>query len=135
MLLNKSFGSLFALVSAIAHLSTTVAFPAYQSLAGLSERELNRIIARLPQVTPGAPPPPLEFNGTKLVNDADHPWQPEQPGDIRGPCPGLNTLAAHGVRPFFISVSSPQAPVREPRSTQRNGVCCLGTSTALRSGY
>ncbi|KAJ3528841.1 heme-thiolate peroxidase [Coprinellus aureogranulatus] len=99
MLFTKSFSSLFALVSAVAYLSTTVAFPTYQSLAGLSERELSDVIARLPQVTPGTPPPPLEFNGTKLVNDADHPWQPAQPGDIRGPCPGLNTLAAHGYLP------------------------------------
>jgi hypothetical protein len=54
-------------------------------------------VARLPQVLPPNPPGPLEFNGTKLVNDRDHPWKPLQKGDIRGPCPGLNTLASHGV--------------------------------------
>ncbi|KAJ3515015.1 heme-thiolate peroxidase [Coprinellus aureogranulatus] len=99
MLLNKSFGYIFALVSTLAHLSTTLAFPAHQSLAGLSARELNEIIPRLPQTSPGERPPPLEFDGPKLVYDADHPWQPLQPGDIRGPCPGLNTLASHGYLP------------------------------------
>lgn len=97
MLFTKSFSSLFALVSAAAHLSSTLAFPAHQSLAGLSERELESIIATLPQVTPGPLPPPPEYVGPKLVNDADHPWEPLRPGDIRGPCPGLNTLASHGV--------------------------------------
>ena len=43
------------------------------------------------------PPPALEFNGTKLVNDAAHPYIAPGPGDQRGPCPGLNTLANHGV--------------------------------------
>ncbi|KIJ31934.1 hypothetical protein M422DRAFT_185203 [Sphaerobolus stellatus SS14] len=35
----------------------------------------------------------------KLVNDMDHPWMPLRPGDLRGPCPGLNTLASHGYLP------------------------------------
>lgn len=47
---------------------------------------------------PEPPPGPLVFNGTKLVNDEDHPWMPPAEGDVRGPCPGLNTLASHGVR-------------------------------------
>jgi len=33
------------------------------------------------------------------VYDAAHPFQPDQPGDMRGPCPGLNTLASHGYLP------------------------------------
>ena len=31
------------------------------------------------------------------LNDAAHPWMPLRANDIRGPCPGLNTLASHGV--------------------------------------
>jgi len=42
------------------------------------------------------PPAPLNDTSTKLVNDDEHPWQPLKHGDIRGPCPGLNTLASHG---------------------------------------
>jgi hypothetical protein len=48
-------------------------------------------------VNPPPPPGPPNFTGTKLVNDRDHPWRPLRNGDIRGPCPGLNTLASHGV--------------------------------------
>ncbi|KAE9393591.1 hypothetical protein BT96DRAFT_967157 [Gymnopus androsaceus JB14] len=64
------------------------AFPEYRSLAGLSAAES----------TPGAQPPPPAINDTssKLVFDEAHPWEPLRPGDIRGPCPGLNTLASHG---------------------------------------
>ncbi|CAA7264115.1 unnamed protein product, partial [Cyclocybe aegerita] len=45
---------------------------------------------------PELPPGPLEDTSAKLVNDEAHPWQPLRPEDIRGPCPGLNTLASHG---------------------------------------
>jgi hypothetical protein len=34
---------------------------------------------------------------TKIVNDEKHPYIPPGPDDIRGLCPGLNTLANHGV--------------------------------------
>ncbi|KAJ3481539.1 hypothetical protein NLJ89_g12202 [Agrocybe chaxingu] len=76
-----------------------VAFPAYASLAGLSERELNAIIPTLGAREPAPPPGPLPDTSAKLVNDAAHPWKPLRPGDIRGPCPGLNTLASHGYLP------------------------------------
>ncbi|KAJ3560007.1 heme-thiolate peroxidase [Leucocoprinus birnbaumii] len=79
--------------------SSTTAFPAYGSLAGLSQDELDRIIPTLQAREPASLPPPMKFNGTKLVNDAQHPWKPLKPGDIRGPCPGLNTLASHGYLP------------------------------------
>jgi hypothetical protein len=52
------------------------------------------------------PPPPLKYNGTKLVNDADHLFIPAGPGDMRGPCPGLNTLASHGVCREYFSCRS-----------------------------
>ena len=78
--------------------SIATSFPSYGSLAGLSKSELEAIIPTLDIREVEPPPGPLEFNGTKLVNDKDHPYQPLRKGDIRGPCPGLNTLASHGVR-------------------------------------
>ncbi|KAJ2925174.1 heme-thiolate peroxidase, partial [Candolleomyces eurysporus] len=48
-------------------------------------------------VDPPPPPGPPNFTGTKLVNDRAHPWRPLRDGDERGPCPGMNTLASHGV--------------------------------------
>ena len=80
------------------------ALPSYQSLGGLSERELEDAMVELSSeaVYPPAPPPRMEFNGTKLVNDEAHPWMPLREGDIRGPCPGLNTLASHGVRLIYV---------------------------------
>ena len=73
-------------------------FPEYRSLAGLSQHEV-RAVARTFSSTPGAQPlpPPINDTSAKLVYDAAHPYQPDQPGDIRGPCPGLNVLASHGV--------------------------------------
>ena len=73
-------------------------FPEYRSLAGLSQDEV-RYVARKYGKYPGAQPlpPPINYTGPKLVNDADHPFKPLEPTDIRGPCPGLNTLASHGV--------------------------------------
>ncbi|KAH6905861.1 Chloroperoxidase, partial [Coprinopsis sp. MPI-PUGE-AT-0042] len=44
------------------------------------------------------PPPGPAFTGAKLVHDAAHPFIAPGPGDQRGPCPGLNTLANHGNR-------------------------------------
>lgn len=105
-----SFLSLFSTLSLLANISSTFAFPSYGSLGGLSGRELDELVARLPQVVPPNPPGPLEFSGAKLVYDADHPWQPLRPGDIRGPCPGLNTLASHGVSLHFILTTCPRCP-------------------------
>ena len=102
MIQKSSFLSIFAILSLLTHFSSTLAFPSYNSLAGLSGRELDELVARLPQVLPPNPPGPLAFSGPKLVNDAGHPWKPLRPGDIRGPCPGLNTLASHGVSPHSI---------------------------------
>ncbi|KAH6910875.1 Chloroperoxidase [Coprinopsis sp. MPI-PUGE-AT-0042] len=43
------------------------------------------------------PPPPPAFVGAMLLNDAARPFIAPKKGDLRGPCPGLNTLANHGV--------------------------------------
>ncbi|KAF9526201.1 heme-thiolate peroxidase [Crepidotus variabilis] len=94
----------FAALSAILALAFTTnyqvsAFPAYASLAGLSEPELAAIIPTLHRREPQPLPLPQNDTSTKLVNDAAHPWMPLRQGDIRGPCPGLNTLASHGYLP------------------------------------
>jgi hypothetical protein len=87
---------------ALAYAGLAPAFPtAYTSLAGLPREELDKILPTLQYRSPGTPPGPLKSNGTKLVNDKQHPWMPLKAGDIRGPCPGLNTLASHGVRLIF----------------------------------
>ena len=80
--------------------SIATSFSSYGSLAGLSELEQEAIISTLqihddPWTEP--PPGPLPYDGTKLVNDKDHPFEELRVGDIRGPSPGLNTLASHGV--------------------------------------
>ncbi|KZV87162.1 Cloroperoxidase [Exidia glandulosa HHB12029] len=73
--------------------------PAYASLAGRSDEEIALFMRNHP--TPGAqpPPPPIKDTSSKLVNDRLHPWLPLLPGQIRGVCPGLNTLASHGWLP------------------------------------
>lgn len=78
--------------------SAANAFPAYQSLAGLGREELD-IYIRTNGPFPGAspPPPPVTDTRSKLVNDARHPFKKPRKDDLRGPCPGLNTLASHGV--------------------------------------
>ncbi|KAF8485465.1 hypothetical protein JB92DRAFT_2761236 [Gautieria morchelliformis] len=92
------------------HLTEVVAFPAYGSLAGLSEEELAMIIPTL-EISKGPPPDihakPDNIGVPVLVNDANHPYVPPGPDDIRGPCPGLNTLANHGYLPHD-GVASPK---------------------------
>lgn len=34
-----------------------------------------------------------------FLTEEDFPWQPPGPGDLRSPCPGINTLANHGLLP------------------------------------
>jgi len=72
-------------------------FPAHRSLAGLSPEQLDMILPILSVAPPENPPGPLNDTSAKLVNDAAHPWRSPAPNDMRGPCPGLNTLASHGV--------------------------------------
>lgn len=81
----------------LATLGIVAAFPSYGSLAGLSERELDEIIPTLSARALPSPPGPLEDATAKLVNTPGRPWIAPGPNDIRGPCPGLNTLANHGV--------------------------------------
>ena len=97
--------------SALPFVSVVTGFPAYGSLAGLPIEDRDLIISRL-QVRQAEPAPgPSNDTSAKLVNDEDHPWKPLKPGDIRGPCPGLNALASHGVRPaqsfYFPILSDP----------------------------
>ena len=81
-----------------AHLNQVLAaFCPYASLSGLSDEQLAKIIPTLPIRPPAPPPGPPVDTSAKLVADAQHPFQPPGPNDIRGPCPGLNTLANHGV--------------------------------------
>ncbi|KAJ3505383.1 heme-thiolate peroxidase [Agrocybe chaxingu] len=89
----------FSLLPALILAARVIAFPSHASLAGLSEQELDEIIPTLEIREPAQPPGPPEDTSAKLVNDKDHPWKPLRPGDIRGPCPGLNTLASHGYLP------------------------------------
>jgi hypothetical protein len=87
----------FLELALLALATSTAAFPSHRSLAGLSNQEIERIIPTLSvQDAEPAPGPPNDTSA-KLVNDAAHPWKPLRDGDIRGPCPGLNTLASHGV--------------------------------------
>ena len=92
------FSTLVVLVFA----SVATSFPSYGSLAGLSAKELEVIIPTLEFRSVDPPPGPLQNTSTMLVNDKYHPWKPLRPGDIRGPCPGLNTLASHGVRQEYV---------------------------------
>lgn len=76
---------------------TVTAFPAYESLAGLSREELDDAVSSVNFTPPPSPPGPLADDSAKLVHDAAHPYEALKPGDQRGPCPALNTLASHGV--------------------------------------
>jgi hypothetical protein len=94
-------GFVYFVTLALVCASSVTAFPAYQSLAGLSRDEVDAAMANLKPARPSPPPGPLAFSGTKLVNDAQHPYRAPGRNDIRGPCPALNALASHGVRRIF----------------------------------
>ncbi|KIJ34055.1 hypothetical protein M422DRAFT_263846 [Sphaerobolus stellatus SS14] len=76
-----------------------LAFPAHGSLAGLSADELARVLPTLKRAIPSPPPGPMNDTSAKAVNTPVNSWLPLADGDIRGPCPGLNTLASHGYLP------------------------------------
>ncbi|KAF7297944.1 Heme-thiolate peroxidase [Mycena chlorophos] len=46
-----------------------------------------------------AMPPLPTYTGAKIIPDTDHPYIAPGPEDLRGPCPGMNTLANHGYIP------------------------------------
>ncbi|KAG9314990.1 heme-thiolate peroxidase [Chiua virens] len=96
----QSFTILAALVPYALGFPHLANFPEYRSLAGLSPEQV-RAVARTFNSIPGAQPlpPPINDTSAKLVYDVAHPFVPDRPGDIRGPCPGLNTLASHGYLP------------------------------------
>ncbi|RXW14104.1 heme-thiolate peroxidase [Candolleomyces aberdarensis] len=106
-MVSKPFALLTALLLTLGSLSTSFAFPNLQAPNGnlLRRQEVEDSTASQAGGRPGQgvdpppPPGPLSFTGLKLVNDRDHPWRPLRNGDIRGPCPGLNTLASHGYLP------------------------------------
>ncbi|KAF7777913.1 hypothetical protein Agabi119p4_3985 [Agaricus bisporus var. burnettii] len=100
-------GFLSFVTLAIALAAPATAFPAHGSLAGLSRQELDDAMSGFGEYKRPPPPPgPLEYGGVKLVNDAEHPFIAPGEGDIRGPCPALNTLANHG----YISRNGIESP-------------------------
>jgi hypothetical protein len=96
----------FLEVTLLALATSAAAFPSHRSLAGLSNEDIDRIIPTLSIRDAEPAPGPLNDTSSKLVNDAAHPWKPLRDGDIRGPCPGLNTLASHGVSGNYSFLSN-----------------------------
>ncbi|TFK21072.1 aromatic peroxygenase precursor [Coprinopsis marcescibilis] len=95
----KLLATTLVLLNGLSIVTNVHAFKSYQSLGGLDPRQVERIVPTLDARVPPRPPGPPRFTGTKLVDDCEHPWRPLRNGDIRGPCPGLNTLASHGYLP------------------------------------
>ncbi|KAI4593977.1 hypothetical protein KJ359_008765 [Pestalotiopsis sp. 9143b] len=96
--------SLFSGVALLALRAT--AFPASALNSDLSEEDLARIndlaakitadvkakrIAGIDAIKPG-----FDADAQRPDTTGDHAWIAPGPNDIRGPCPGLNTLANHG---------------------------------------
>jgi len=100
--LHPAFLSLLLAVSVIANVINVKREPPqpWESLAGRSQEEIEDFIKRNGNKIVGAQPLPIPMKDTrmKLVHDAKHPYKAPRPGvDTRGPCPGMNTLANHGV--------------------------------------
>jgi unspecific peroxygenase len=98
-MITKRFMALIAL------LSIGASVQAFPQLAGEADTAGASGGSRPPlfgAVNPPNPPPAPTFLGAKLVNDAAHPFKAPKSTDLRGPCPGLNTLANHGVSPGII---------------------------------
>ncbi|KAK0533981.1 hypothetical protein OC834_002037 [Tilletia horrida] len=67
-----------------------------QEQRDLPEETLQYLAARQNLVGAQPAPPRQKSTKSKLVHDAAHPYIAPGKKDIRGPCPGLNTLANHG---------------------------------------
>ena len=106
--------AIYALLAIQAY--TVSAFPAYESLAGLSREELDAAVSSVKWVPPPPPPGPLADQSAKLVHDAAHPYEPLKPGDQRGPCPALNTLASHGVSDNVVGRHGKNNIIDDPHS-------------------
>ncbi|KAF7966174.1 hypothetical protein HWV62_39750 [Athelia sp. TMB] len=104
---------LSSLVVSISLSTFAYSLSAYSSLAGRSDEEIELFMrtAKVPVVGARPPPPPNPDIASKLVNDRAHAFQHPRSTDIRGPCPGLNTLASHGYLPRN-GIASPQEIVK-----------------------
>ncbi|KAG6373765.1 hypothetical protein JVT61DRAFT_5907 [Boletus reticuloceps] len=97
MMKLQSLATLPALISYVLAIPHLADFPEYCPLSGLSSEDIQVVMQTSTWLGPQPLPPPIKDTSAKLVDDAAHPFKPLRPGDIRGPCPGLNTLASHGV--------------------------------------
>ena len=52
--------------------------------------------------------PPFDANAQYVSTTGDHAYQAPGPGDIRGPCPGLNAMANHNYLPRNGYATVPQ---------------------------
>ncbi|KIJ48735.1 hypothetical protein M422DRAFT_123792, partial [Sphaerobolus stellatus SS14] len=92
----------------LAAVRLVVALPVYESIVGLSERELSEYISIHSVAEIPNSPPPLADGGIKLVNNPAHPFIAAGPNDIRGPCPALTLLhrycshGGHVLHPFSM---------------------------------
>ncbi|KAH6910884.1 Chloroperoxidase [Coprinopsis sp. MPI-PUGE-AT-0042] len=91
-MLSKTLTSLAAIVASLVNVQAVPQFE--EATADGAVRGPPMLVRDVPN-----PPPPPSFVGAMLVNDAAHPFRPPRKGDLRGPCPGLNTLANHGWLP------------------------------------
>jgi hypothetical protein len=78
----RFFAPLIVIIPLAAKLA--LCFPAYGSLAGLSDEEIDRIIPTLRHRDAELPPGPLKDTSisTELVNGKSHPWQPLRNGEM-----------------------------------------------------
>jgi hypothetical protein len=96
---NMIFRTFVLLTTLLSISYTSFAFPNYANR--LKRQEAEGSSSSMDEASVAANPPPAPgpptFTGTKLVHNLFHPWRPPREGDERGPCPGMNTLASHGV--------------------------------------
>lgn len=82
--------------------SNVVAFPhMMDKLTGISMKDALAKRATAPQGTGALPlvPPPFDAKAQYVSNQGDHAFRAPGPGDDRGECPGLNSMANHGYLP------------------------------------